>query len=117
MKSIMVPSDLVGEELSAVCFVRDYVELHFDGPLLRALTNIEVTRPDIRKTFPEPGSRDAICALIGMRITSLDMRASHGVCITFEDSSAILIPLATDAESGPEAAHFVPGENAPIQIW
>src|SRR3954454_12383194 len=29
---------LVGREVSAVCFVRDYVELHFDGPILRAFT-------------------------------------------------------------------------------
>ncbi|MBA3338632.1 MAG: hypothetical protein H0T54_02590 [Geodermatophilaceae bacterium] len=30
---------LVGREVSAVCFVRDYVELHLDGPILRAIRN------------------------------------------------------------------------------
>jgi hypothetical protein len=29
--------DLVGLELGSVCFVRDYVELHFDGPVFRSL--------------------------------------------------------------------------------
>jgi hypothetical protein len=28
---------LVGREASAVCFVRDYVELHLNGPMLRAV--------------------------------------------------------------------------------
>ena len=31
--------DLVGEELAAVAFVRDYVEFHFDGPVLTSLTD------------------------------------------------------------------------------
>lgn len=30
---------LVGLEVSAVSFVRDYVELHFDGPVLRAVSD------------------------------------------------------------------------------
>jgi hypothetical protein len=30
---------LVGRDVSAVCFVRDYVELHFDGPVLRAIAD------------------------------------------------------------------------------
>jgi len=38
-KDIRDLSDLVGEEMSAVCFGRDYVEFHFDGPILRSLSN------------------------------------------------------------------------------
>jgi hypothetical protein len=30
--------DLIGEQLNAVCFVLDYVELCFDGPIVRAFT-------------------------------------------------------------------------------
>jgi hypothetical protein len=32
MTSIPDLEDLAGTELSGVCFVRDYVEFHFDGP-------------------------------------------------------------------------------------
>jgi len=49
---------LAGEELSAVSFVRDYVEFHFDGPVLRALTNPRVEIDGETISFPEPGSRD-----------------------------------------------------------
>jgi hypothetical protein len=39
------PAIILGEPLSAVAFVRDYVEFHFDGPVLRAISNprVEVT--------------------------------------------------------------------------
>jgi len=45
MKHPDMPDDLVDEELSAVCFVRDYVEFQFDGPTLRALTPVRVLGP------------------------------------------------------------------------
>lgn len=37
---------LIGEELNVVSFVMDYVEFHFNGPVLRALTKptVEVGR-------------------------------------------------------------------------
>ena len=43
---------LIGEQLSAVSFVQDYVEFHFDGPVLRALTNPIGTTPEAVVQFP-----------------------------------------------------------------
>lgn len=59
-KRIAELADLVGEEISAVCFVRDYVEVRFDGPILRALSHPVVVAADSVARFPEPGSRDAL---------------------------------------------------------
>lgn len=39
-------SALVGEELSGVVFVRDYVQLQFDGVTLSALTQLHVQDGD-----------------------------------------------------------------------
>ena len=46
--------DLVGEELSEVAFVRDYVEFHFDGPVLRALADPEQVGPEAAHFVPGP---------------------------------------------------------------
>ena len=45
--------DLIGLELSAVCYVRDYVELHFDGPILRCLADPIIAGSSGRFEHPE----------------------------------------------------------------
>jgi hypothetical protein len=56
---------LIGEELSAIYFARDYVELSFDGPVVRSLTTPTVHVDGYRHQFPDAGSRDALCEIIG----------------------------------------------------
>jgi hypothetical protein len=57
---------IVGEPLSAVTFVRDYVQLHFDGPTISAFTLPTVTVRGKTIAFADPGYRDALCARIGL---------------------------------------------------
>lgn len=111
------PRDLVGEELNAVCFVMDYVELHFNGPILRALTSVSITRGERGWVVPGPGGRDALCDLIGATVTALDVRDDVAITVGLDSGYVIRIPLDARSRSGPEAAHFVPGLNAPIQVW
>jgi len=49
---------LVGHELNIVAFVMDYVEFHFNGPILRALTNpiVEATAPGSHSQSPVRGT-------------------------------------------------------------
>ncbi|HEY3144352.1 MAG TPA: hypothetical protein VGJ86_24700 [Acidimicrobiales bacterium] len=100
-------SDLSGEELSGVCFVRDYVELHFDGPILRCFSGPVVETPaGARVTFPEPGSRDVLCRLIGDQV----QRAADepdALVVDFGDAGSVTVPKRTTAVD-PEIAHFVP---------
>lgn len=114
---IQSPVELVGEELNAVCFVMDYVEFHFNGPILRALSNPTLKRGKERHRFPEPGSRDAICSIIGEEV--VDIRLDEGVAIELRMSSGHLleIPLDESRRSGPEAAHFLPARGEPLQVW
>lgn len=62
-------SILVGSELSSVEFVRDYVQLRFDGPTLTAVTHGVVTLPDGQYGAATPGYRDALCSRIGRTVT------------------------------------------------
>lgn len=109
--------DLVGEEISAVCFVRDYVEFHFDGPVLRSLTNPIVVDHGARHLFPEPGSRDALCRLIGSTVRGLEMEEARALTLTTADEREIWIPLDAKSRRGPEAMEFLPQGVRSIQVW
>jgi len=108
---------ITGEPLSGVAFVQDYVEFHFDGKVVRALTMPRVVLRCERHTFPETGSRDALCSLIGRVVERVSVRDDDAIDITFSGEALVHIPLKVDERSGPEAAHYVPGPNQPIVVW
>jgi hypothetical protein len=114
-------SDLTGEELAGVCFVRDYVELHFDGPILRALAPPIVSVGLATASFPEAGSRDLLCSLIGAVVAVAEESASSIRLEFHPGQGEVEIPLSTGGRQ-PEAAHLVPVRNgrldpAAMAIW
>ena len=115
-KSFQSPTELVDEELSAVCFVRDYVEFHFDGPVLRAISNPLVMSGGAISRYPAPGSRDHLCELIGSTVKSILIR-ENDACEIVTSTGKIVIPLDPDSRRDPEAMHFVPGVNMPVSVW
>jgi hypothetical protein len=104
--TFMSPTSLEGTELGAVCFVRDYVDLDFDGPLLRSFLGPIADANGERVRFPEAGSRDALCAFVGMTVSQV-RETPRDLSIRF-DSGTIEIPLGHGPTELPEAAHFVP---------
>ncbi len=101
-------------------FVRDYIEFYFDGPVLRALSAPILRRGSVETRFPQPGSRDALCDLIGQTAIRLEVRGDQAILITFGDGAEIIIPLEGSPLAEPglvEFAHFVPGRNQPMQVW
>ena len=109
--------DVIGRPVSAIAFVHDYVELHFDGPIVRALAAPCVRRGDVATNFPGCGSRDALCELIGRNVVNVIVREGEDIELRFDGDASVRIPLAEESRIGPEAAHFVPGENQPIEVW
>jgi hypothetical protein len=99
-------TEIVGEELNIVAFVMDYVELHFNGPKLTALTDPRVRLGARTWTFPQPGSRDALCALIGRTVQAVRVEPDEHIYLGFGDA-ALTIPLDDGSRHGPEAAHFI----------
>ena len=98
-------SYLVGEQLSSVEFVQDYLQLRFDGPTLNVTGPIVVTAGDHRHAAWEPGFRDLLCGQIGKLIASVTQRAEEALVFTFEDGSAITVSLAP-FDGCPEALYF-----------
>jgi len=108
---------VTGEPLSGVSFVHDYVELHFDGKIVRSLTMPTVNLASAQHKFPETGSRDALCSLIGLTVERVTVKEDVYIEIAFSGEARVRIPLAPEERSGPEAAHYVPGLDQPIAVW
>jgi hypothetical protein len=110
------PASVVGEELNTVSFVMDYVEFGFNGPVLRALTSPIVDIGGERPRFPAPGSRDALCDLIGRTVRAVDEREEISLTLELTGGARLTIPLDYASRVGPEAMHFhCPG--APLMVW
>jgi hypothetical protein len=108
---------LTGEELSGVNFVRDYVEFHFDGPVLRALVNPRLELDGTVVSFPDQGSRDLLCALIGRTVQSVDARDGDCIRLAFVGGGILTIPFDDASHIGREGAHFQSDRTAPVQVW
>jgi hypothetical protein len=106
MSTITDLHQVAGSELSAVCFVRDYIELHFDGPTLRILASPILIDGENRWEFPQDGSRDALCGLIGSVVVSA-AEQPDSLVLEFDGGAVLKVPKASRG-AGPEIAHFVP---------
>jgi hypothetical protein len=109
----MMPSDkppdlreLIGEQLSAVSFVMDYVEFHFDAFVLRALTDPAIEGPEGRHKFPGPGARDALCQAIGADVAEVHEN-DDAITVRLTSGHLLTVPL-DDTSRGqlPEAANL-----------
>ena len=107
-KSLQV---IIGAQLSAVTFIQDYVQLHFDGPRLTIFSHAVVMLGD--KTFHcgKPGFRDALCSSIAKQVTETRIAYGDSISINFADGSAIKISLQDKDYLGGEAVNFDTGGN------
>lgn len=108
---------LEGKELAEVVFIRDYIQLGFDGPGLTLLTPPEVTTKDAKLQFPEPGSRDLLCSLIGVKVARVLNDDPLVLRLVFENDSVLSIPFDDESRVGPEVMHFHAGIDGPTEIW
>lgn len=110
-------SMLVGRLVSAVSFVMDYVEFHFDGPILRSLSNPTLAFRRNEWTFLAPGSRDALCSIIGTKVEAVEVESQSSILVRFDSGHVITVPLDPGSRVGPEAAHFVSEEGHVMDVW
>jgi hypothetical protein len=113
--------DLAGEELGGVHFVRDYVEFYFDGPVVRSLSSPIVRNGGREQArFPAPGSRDGLCALIGLALAEAEVREEEAIYLRFKGGAEVVIPIGPLGGADPElveTAHVVSGSDQPISVW
>jgi hypothetical protein len=78
------PESLVGEQLSSVEFVIDYVQLHFNGHSFQVFCPVELKGAFGTIGGDGPGFRDALCRAIGRSVRSVTM-GERAVRLAFDD--------------------------------
>jgi hypothetical protein len=95
--------ELCGEQLSAVTFVQDYLQLWFDGRGINVTNPLTVVSSSEKVTTGQPGFRDALCAQIAKIVDKVEIRASESLVLMFGDGSLISISLRPEDYSSAEA--------------
>ena len=99
-------SAIVGEELTAVEFVQDYLQLRFDGPLLTLYAWPHVLLSEFSVAFGEPEYRNALCAQIGEKVEEAALDEGDSLTIKLENETVLALSLREEDLDGPEAGSF-----------
>jgi hypothetical protein len=108
---------IIGERLSAVTFVQDYVQLHFDGPTLTAITRPTVVVADVCFDYGDAGYRDELCALIGQTVKHATVAPHDALRVEFSDGRSFVISLRPDAYRAAEAVVYTDENSAQWASW
>ncbi len=102
--------DLIGEQLSSVEFIQDYLQLRFDGPVLTFFEWPEVFREEGSYAFGEPEYRNVLCDLIGEDVTAASLLEGEAIEVQFASGASIRTSLRLEDLSSPEAGSLSSGE-------
>jgi hypothetical protein len=96
--------ELVGETLSSVIFVADYLQLDFNGPRLSAFVwpHVIIGGEAVR-IFGDHGYRDSLCAFIMRDVVATEESPEAGLVIRFDLGAIVVNPEPADL-MGPEIA-------------
>jgi hypothetical protein len=98
---------IIGEQLSAVTFVMDYLQLQFNPPpTINVYTPLTVRCGDVVVISGDDQFRNKICEQIAKIVKSVEIKDEEAFLIVFEDASEISISLKPEDYIGPEALEF-----------
>jgi hypothetical protein len=106
-----------GEQLSAVTFVQDYVQLHFDGPMITAITLPVAIARDTRWGIGDIGYRDQLCGLIARNVVRAYVRPGDRLQIDFEGGASLIVSLKPKDYRAAEAVIFSDGKSEQWAAW
>lgn len=98
-------SAIEGEELTAVEFVLDYLQLRFNGPMLTLYAWPHVLLADFSIAFGEPEYRNALCAQIGETVAKASL-GDEALTLEFESGTVLALSLREEDIDGPEAGAY-----------
>jgi hypothetical protein len=99
-------SAIIGEELVAVEFVEDYLQLRFAAPLFTLHAWPHVLFPDFSIAYGEPEYRNALCAQIGEKVTTASLEECDALTIEFENGTVFGLSLREEDVDGPESGSY-----------
>jgi hypothetical protein len=97
---------IVGEFLSSVEFVMDYVQLRFCGATLTIYTCPDVQTQHKYFVPATPGYRDALCTLIGATVEEVEVREGAYLRISFSEGRLISVLLESNGSSREHATFW-----------
>jgi len=101
------PFSLDGEELASVTFIRDYIQLSFDGSTLSFIVDPVIFKRDIPIRRSETGFCESLLSLIGQKVVRFEVRDQVHIRITFQCGDSVFVSLRNeDRKWGPEAVTF-----------
>ncbi len=99
-------SAIVGEELKAVEFVEDFLQLRFETPLLTLYDWPHVLLPDFSVAFGEPEYRNALCSLLGEEVSAASLEEGSALTIEFANGMVLGLSLREEDVDGPESGVY-----------
>ncbi|HEY0460838.1 MAG TPA: hypothetical protein VGC97_17005 [Pyrinomonadaceae bacterium] len=108
-------SRIIGEQLSAVSFVMDYLQLQFNGYFLTVLTPLVVVTNDRTYSFGDLGFRDTLCERIAQKVIEIVLTSDY-LRIVFEDNTFFSISLRQEDYVGAEAINLHFPEGTPLLV-
>jgi hypothetical protein len=106
-----------GEQLSAITFVQNYLQLHFDGPLLTLVKMPSVIKGEDRFDVTSAGYRDALCSLITKKVSCAYVVTHDRVQIDFSDRASIVLSLQPENYVAAHIALFHSGNGGEWAAW
>ena len=105
-------SAVIGEELKAVEFVEDFLQLRFDAPLFTLYVWPHVLLADFSVAYGEPEYRNALCAQIGDKVVQASLQEGDALTIEFENGTVFGLSLREEDLDGPESGSYSETGNA-----
>lgn len=103
----------IGEEVSGILFIRDYIELQCEEKRIHFFSNPVIVQESIRYSFPEKSSYSAFVDLVGKTIKAITLSDGiytfmfdNGVAIEVQEAGGIggetfnIIDLSKSGEGG-----------------
>jgi len=89
--------ELTGRRLASLRFLPRTIEMEFGGVVIGIPGNPIVTAGARRYRYPDPGSRDALCGLIGARVERMKAAAGDRTELRFDTGWELIIPRSSSA--------------------
>jgi hypothetical protein len=99
-------SAIEGEELKAVEFVEDYLQLRFGDPLLKLIDWPYVMLTDFSVAFGEPEYRNALCAQIGETVSTAMLEEDDALTIEFGNGVVFGLSLREEDKDVPVSGMY-----------
>ena len=99
-------STIIGEELVAVEFVQDFLQLRFAAPLFTLYVWPHVLLPEFSIAYGEPEYRNALCAQIGEKVEAASLEEGDALTIEFQNGTVLGLSLREEEIDGPESGNY-----------